>query len=85
MLIQAMGMLFTASTLALAAALQHANFLTLEHGVLSFAAMVPAIVGMVLGQKIRKHLSEQLFRKVFFVALLVLGAYIIAAALGTFK
>ncbi len=85
MLIQAMGMLFTASTLALAAALQQANFLTIEHGVLSFGAVLPAIVGMVLGQRIRKNLSEPLFRKVFFIALLVLGVYIIASALGAFK
>jgi uncharacterized membrane protein YfcA len=85
MLIQAMGMLFTASTLALAAALHQANFLTLDHGVLSFAAVLPALFGMVLGQRIRKNLSEQLFRKVFFIALLVLGAYIIASALRAFK
>jgi uncharacterized membrane protein YfcA len=85
MLIQAMGMLFTASTLALAAALHRADFLTVEQGVLSVAAVLPAIVGMVLGQRIRKDLSEQMFRKVFFIALLVLGAYIIASALGTFK
>jgi uncharacterized protein len=85
MLIQAMGMLFTASTLALAAALQQANFLTVGHGVLSVAAVLPAIVGMVLGQRIRKNLSEELFRKVFFVALLVLGIYINASALGSFK
>jgi uncharacterized membrane protein YfcA len=84
-LIQAMGMLFTASTLALAAALQHADFLTAEHGVLSFAAVLPAIVGMIVGQRIRTRLSEQRFRKVFFIALLMLGAYIIAGALGAFK
>ena len=82
-LIQAMGMLFTVSTVALALALQKANFLTLEHGILSAGAVVPAIAGMMLGQRIRKALSEQRFRNVFFVALLVLGAYIIASALGT--
>jgi uncharacterized membrane protein YfcA len=85
MLIQAMGMLFTASTLALAAALQQAKFLTIEHGVLSAAAVLPAIIGMVVGQHIRKRLSEQRFRRVFFISLLVLGAYIIASALGAFK
>jgi uncharacterized membrane protein YfcA len=84
MLIQAMGMLFTASTLALAAALQKADFLTVEHGILSAGAVIPAIVGMVLGQRIRTKLSEQRFRKVFFVAILVLGAYIIAHALKAF-
>jgi uncharacterized membrane protein YfcA len=40
---------------------------------------------MVFGQGIRKSLSEQTFRKVFFVALFVLGAYIIANALETLK
>jgi uncharacterized protein len=84
MLIQAMGMLFTASTLALAVALQKANILTIEHGILSSGAVLPAIVGMILGQRVRSTLSEQRFRKVFFVALLVLGAYIIASALASF-
>jgi uncharacterized protein len=81
-LIQAMGMLFTASTLALGVALQQANFITLEHGLLSAGAVLPALAGMMLGQHLRERLSEQRFRTVFFIALLVLGAYIIAGALG---
>lgn len=85
LLIQAMGMLFTVSTVALAAALRQADFLTVEHGLLSFAAVLPAIAGMVFGQRIRRNLSEQVFRKVFFIALLVLGLYIIANALALFK
>jgi len=80
-LIQAMGMLFTASTLALAAALQQANVLTVDHAVVSAAAVFPAIVGMIAGQTVRKRLSEQRFRRVFFIALLVLGTYIIGTAL----
>ncbi len=81
MLIQAMGLLFAASTLALAFALQRNNLLTFELGALSAAALLPAIVGMVVGQHIRKVLPEQLFQRVFFVSLLLLGAYIIANAL----
>ena len=80
-LIQAMGILFAASTLALAAALQQANFLTVDHAVLSSAAVLPAIAGMIAGRSIRKGLSEQRFRTVFLVALLMLGAYIIANAI----
>jgi uncharacterized membrane protein YfcA len=80
MLIQAMGMLFTASTLALAVALQGNDLLTFELGSLSAAALLPAIIGMVVGRRIRQRLSEQLFRRVFFVSLLLLGAYIIASA-----
>ncbi|MHA1164443.1 MAG: sulfite exporter TauE/SafE family protein [Alphaproteobacteria bacterium] len=81
MLIQAMGMLFTASTLALALALRGNNFLTLELGAVSAAALIPAIGGMMFGQRIRQKLSERLFRRVFFIALLLLGAYIIFSAL----
>lgn len=80
MLIQAMGVLFTASTLALGLALGSNNLLTVDLGTLSAAALVPAAIGMVFGQKIRQTLSETLFRRVFFTALLVLGAYIIANA-----
>ncbi|MCP4072809.1 MAG: sulfite exporter TauE/SafE family protein [Hyphomicrobiales bacterium] len=79
-LIQAMGMLFTVSTLALAAALKSNDLLTVEQGILSAAALVPAVIGMALGQVIRKRLPERIFRKTFFVALLLLGAYIIANA-----
>ena len=83
MLVQAMGMLFTASTVALALALQGNNILTAHLGLVSVAAVIPAAVGMVSGQHLRRMLSEHTFRKVFFIALLLLGAYIIAkAALG---
>jgi len=81
MLIQAMGVLFTVSTLALAVALHGNSLLTAELGTLSAAALVPAVVGMVVGQRVRKGLSEQLFRRIFFVALFLLGAYIIASTL----
>ncbi len=51
-------------------------------GLLSAGAVLPALAGMVLGQRLRARLSEQRFRTVFFVALLMLGTYIIVAALG---
>ena len=84
-LIQAMGMLFTVSTVALTVALQQSNFLNLDQAILSAGAVVPAVIGMVGGQALRKRLSEQRFRTVFFVALLLLGAYIIANALRVLR
>jgi uncharacterized membrane protein YfcA len=80
-LIQAMGMLFALSTLALAIALQHNALLTIEQGILSATALLPAILGMVFGRWIRQAIPEQLFRKVFFISLLLLGTYIIFNAL----
>ena len=80
-LVQAMGMLFFVSTLALASALKSNEFISRELGILSMSALVPALVGMVIGQKIRSKLSEQLFRRVFFIALLLLGGYIIMTSI----
>lgn len=79
-LIQAMGVLFTLSTLALGLALQGNGLLSPELGALSAAGVVPAILGMMLGAAIRRQLPEALFRRVFFAALLVLGGYIAATA-----
>lgn len=80
-LIQAMGMLFSLSTLALAVALQSNDLLSPQQAGISALAVVPALLGMVVGQAIRQRLSETLFRRVFFSALLLLGGYIIAQAL----
>ncbi len=75
--VQAMGMLFLASTSALALALFNHNLLTLELGMISVAAIIPAGFGMVAGQLIRRRLSEERFRLVFFIGIMVLGLYIV--------
>ena len=76
-LIQVMGMFFTVSTAALAVSLGYQNLLSVELGTISIVSVVPAIIGMVLGQKLRQRLSEDRFRKVFFTSILFLGLYII--------
>lgn len=75
-LIQAMGILFSVSTVALAVSLSDHRLLSAEVGALSAGAIIPALIGMVLGQKVRQRLSETAFKKVFFISLLLLGAYI---------
>jgi hypothetical protein len=80
MLVQAMGILFTASTVALAVSLGGQNLLTFELGVVSAAAVLPAIAGMIVGQRLRQNLSETSFRRVFFLSLLALGTYIVAGS-----
>jgi uncharacterized protein len=80
MLVQAMGMLFTVSTVALGVALQGNDLLSPRLAMISSAALLPAILGMIVGQRIRHGLSEARFRQVFFIAILLLGAYIIANA-----
>ena len=78
MLVQAMGMLFAVSTAALALALRDNGLLSASLGAWSAAALGPAAIGMLLGQRLRRRLSERRFRQVFFVALLVLGTAIAA-------
>lgn len=82
LLVQAMGMLFTVSTLALALALADHRLLGSESLTASSIAVVPALLGVALGRRVRRSLSEARFRQVFFVALLLLGAYIVARSLG---
>lgn len=76
-LVQAMGILFSVSTLALAVSMTGRRILPQDLGVLSAAALVPAIAGMVGGQWVRHRIPESIFRKVVFWSLLVLGGYLI--------
>ncbi|GGK43683.1 membrane protein [Deinococcus malanensis] len=77
-LVQAMGMLFTSSTVGLALALGGQQLLTTRLGLLSLGAVLPAVIGMMLGQQLRRRIPESSFRRVFLVSLLLLGLYIMA-------
>lgn len=77
-LIQAMGMLFTTSTVALALALGGHSLLSLDQILVSAIGVVPAVLGMLAGQGVRRRMSEPLFRRVFLVSLMALGGYIVA-------
>ena len=79
-LVQAMGFLFCVSALALAAALGGSGLFPREVGLVSAAALVPAFAGMAAGRVLRRRLSEERFRRIFFMGILALGAYIFAAA-----
>ncbi len=76
-LVQALGILFSLSTLALALSLKGNNILNASLGMQSFAALLPTIVGVFIGQKARANISETMFRRLFFAALLLLGVYIV--------
>ena len=73
-LIQALGLSFTVSTLALAAGLAHDGAFggaTLGQSAL---AVIPALAGMGIGQWVRVRVRPALFRTWFFIGLAVLGA-----------
>lgn len=74
-LIQALGLAFTVSTLALAIKLWNSGQQEyIDYG-LSFIALLPALVGMYLGQYLRKIMNESVFRRCFFSGLVLLGMY----------
>jgi uncharacterized protein len=77
-LIQALGLSFTVSTLALAGGLFHAGAFAASPSLIgvSLLALVPALLGMLVGQMMRQRMSVETFRRVFFVGLLLLGLYI---------
>ncbi len=79
-LIQAMGVLYAVSTAALCAALADNRLLPPDLAFVSGVAVLPALVGMAAGRRVRRSLSETAFRKVFFGSLLVLGLYIMGRA-----
>lgn len=72
-LVQALGLSFTVSTVALAIGLATHGAFRLEQLGLSATAIVPALVGMWLGQSVRVHINPKLFRHCFLLFLALLG------------
>lgn len=81
-MIQAMGILFSVSALVLAVAMAGVKLLPAELGLASLAGLIPAFLGMRLGLKVRRRISQQTFRRVLFASLLILGAYMTLRAFG---
>ena len=79
-LVQALGLSFTISTLALAIGLASAHAFVLDDLGNSLAAVLPALVGMGLGQRVRGRIGAASFRRWFFVCLLGLGVQLTARA-----
>jgi len=75
-LVQAMGLVFTTSTVGLGLSLSGFGMMTPSIGTWSLAGTVPAVFGMVAGRHIRQRLDERRFRHVLLVTLMALGAFI---------
>lgn len=74
-LIQAMGISFTVSTVALAAGLWLNGGYTAGAASASVLMLLPALAGMALGQRLRGRLSPRTFKLCFMISLALLGAY----------
>ncbi|MBY8974844.1 sulfite exporter TauE/SafE family protein [Rhodobacteraceae bacterium NNCM2] len=80
--VQALGLTFVVISSTLALSLTGHSLLTVEHMVLSAMALGPVFLGLWLGRKLRHHFSESGFRKVFFIALIFVGAHMIWRSMG---
>jgi uncharacterized membrane protein YfcA len=74
-LIQALGLSFTVSTVALAAGLGFSESYSESDLVISVLAVAPAMLGMFIGQKTRNAIEPLRFRKYFFCSLFILGMF----------
>lgn len=82
-LVQSLGLAFTVSTLCLAVFLQQNPIEAMPFDYkMALIALLPALVGMWLGTKLRYRIPEQKFRKMFFGGLVVLGGYMVLHQFG---
>jgi uncharacterized protein len=76
-LVQALGLSFTVSTIALAVNVAAAGELNISMAWATLAALALALGGMWVGQAVRFRLSAAMFQRWFFVGLLMLGLYLV--------
>jgi hypothetical protein len=79
-LVQAMGLLFALSMLALGAAMGDLQLVDGPTALVSLAAVLPALAGMRLGRALRARTDEAQFRRLLFLALAALGLAILGRA-----
>lgn len=82
MFIQSMGLLFSISTLALAASLWFNGLLGESVTRQSMWGVAPALLGMPLGRWLGQHIPDQQFRRVFFGALIIMALFILWRSLS---
>lgn len=76
-MIQALGLSFTVSTLALAIGLAGQDALGGQALSASLLMLAPALLGMLAGQWLRQRISPVLFKRCFFIGLAMLGGHLL--------
>jgi uncharacterized protein len=75
-LVQSLGLAFLTASLGLGVALLTRGAVAPAVAGTSALALLPALVAMLIGQKVRARLPDQLFRRLFFYGLLLLGGWL---------
>ena len=75
--VQFLGIAFFLYPIAQLLSFTNLNLISLEIVKISFLALLPIFLGLYIGQKIRKKISESLFQKFFYCMLLMMSLIII--------
>lgn len=79
--VQMLGILFTLGAATLGLTLAGHGSYDMDLLLVSTLAVIPGLAGMMIGQRVRGMLSERVFRRTLYIALLVAGAQLIAKGL----
>lgn len=80
-LVQALGVFFTVATVTLAFNLTSSGLLSTATALPGAIAMACAFIGMFIGQSVRSRLPADTFRRVFLIAMILLGLYLAGSAI----
>lgn len=81
MMVQALGLTFITISCSLAISFTRHQLVPWDMALIAGYAVIPTVVGLMLGTRLRHKISEAQFRRIFFIALLVAGAYMLVRAL----
>ncbi|MCP5082875.1 MAG: sulfite exporter TauE/SafE family protein [Alphaproteobacteria bacterium] len=81
MMVQALGLTFITISCSLAISFTRHQLVPWDMALIAGYAVVPTVVGLMLGTRLRHKISEAQFRRIFFIALLVAGAYMLVRAI----
>jgi uncharacterized protein len=79
-LVQALGVFFTVATITLAFNLTSSGLLSTATALPGAIAMTCAFIGMYIGQIARSKMPAEAFRRVFLIAMILLGLYLAGSA-----
>ncbi len=76
-MVQALGMIFVAISVVLAVSFARHDLIPAQLALIAVYAVLPTALGLVIGTRYRHRISEQQFRRIFFISLFVVGLYML--------
>ena len=80
-MVQALGIAFSCVTATVFLSMQNSALIDSDQLYISLFAVIPAMIGTLIGTNMRHRLSEQIFKKLFYSSLLLLGVILIGRSI----